>query len=189
MNQKMNQTTGSIELIIGPMYAGKSTELLKEIHKYKFLNKKLLIINHTINKRYGTDKIITHDKICCTDSISLTTLDEIYDHSDFECADVIIIEEIQFFKDAFEVINNIADNYNKKIICAGLSGDFRRYAFGDVCKLIPIADKITHLRAMCSICKDGTLASFTKRFTDNQETKLVGAIETYKAVCRYHYNN
>ena len=185
----MNQSVGSIELIIGPMYAGKSTELLKEIRKYKFLNKKLLIINHSINKRYGTDKIITHDKVCCKDSIALSSLNQIYDLPNFSEADVVIIEEIQFFKDAYEEINNIVDEHGKKVICAGLSGDFRRKPFGDVCKLIPIADKITHLKAMCSVCKDGTLASFTKRCTENTETELVGAIETYKAVCRYHYHN
>lgn len=185
----MNRNSGSIELIIGPMYAGKSTELLKEIRKHKFLNKKILIINHTINVRYGTDKIITHDKISCDDSISLTNLEEIYKHEDFPESDVIIIEELQFFKDAYKIINELADKYSKHVICAGLSGDFRRHPFGDVCRLIPVADKITHLRAMCSICKDGTPASFTKRFTEDIDTELVGAAETYKAVCRYHYLN
>jgi thymidine kinase len=183
----MNNPIGNIELIIGPMYAGKSTELLKEIHKYKFLNKKLLIINHTINKRYGTDKIITHDQISCKDSISLEKIVDIYDLPNFEEADIIIIEEVQFFNDAYEEIQKLADIYHKKIICAGLSGDFRKKSFGDVCKLIPIADKITHLRAMCSICRDGTPASFTKRCTSSQETELVGANDIYKAVCRYHH--
>lgn len=185
----MNRNSGSIELIIGPMYAGKSTELLKEIRKHKFLNKKILIINHTINVRYGTDKIITHDKISCDESIALTNLEDIYNNNDFSEADVIIIEELQFFKDAYRIINELADQYSKHVICAGLSGDFRREPFGDVCRLIPVADKITHLRAMCSICRDGTPAPFTKRFTEDTNTELVGAAETYKAVCRYHYFN
>ena len=138
----MNRNSGSIELIIGPMYAGKSTELLKEIRKHKFLNKKILIINHTINVIYGTDKIITHDKISCDDSIALTNLEEIYDNNDFLESDVIIIEELQFFKDAYRIINELADKYAKHI-CAGLSGDFRREPFGDVCRLIPVADKMS----------------------------------------------
>lgn len=186
----MSKTAGFIELIIGPMYAGKSTELLKHIHKYKFLNKNMLIINHKINQRYGTDKIVTHDKVSFNDCINLENLAEVFNEENlenFKNSDIIIIEEVQFFKDAFKQILRFADIFNKKVICAGLSGDYKRENFGDIYKLIPIADKITHLRAMCSICKDGTPGPFTKRFTNDKEKQIVGSNEMYKAVCRYHY--
>ena len=68
---------GSLELIIGPMYAGKSTELIKRIKMYQILEKNVLIVNHKINNRYGTDGISTHDKTKCDNSINIEKLEEL----------------------------------------------------------------------------------------------------------------
>ena len=97
--------------------------------------------------------------------------------------------KIQFFKDAFEIINKVVDKDNKVVVAAGLVSDFNREPFGDVLRLIPLSDTFVQLQALCSRCKDGTLASFTKRNTTNKEKELVGSFGVYEAVCRYHYFN
>ncbi len=180
---------GRFELIIGPMYSGKSTELIKHANRYMSIGKNVLAINHQINNRYGSTKITTHDKKVYEDCISIEKLDEIHKlHAEaFNNADIIIIEELQFFSDAFDFISNTVDTTHKTVIAAGLSGDFKRNEFGDVLKLIPHADSLTQLSAYCLRCGDGTLANFTKRITTCDDVTLVGSTSIYEAVCRKHY--
>jgi len=179
----------SLELIIGPMFAGKSTEIIKKIKMYNILEKKVLVINHSINNRYGTEGISTHDENKIENSINVETLqqleNEYYDYF-IEC-DVVIIDELQFFNDAFTKITEWLDKYNKKIIGAGLISDFEKKPFGDVLKLIPHAEEIIKLNALCKKCKDGTKACFTKRTINENSQIIVGSNECYEAVCRKHY--
>jgi len=72
------------------------------------------------------------------------------------------------------------------IIVAGLDGDYQQKQFGDILKLIPIADSYQKVYALCKICQDGTPASFTKRIVNNNQQILVGAKESYISVCRFH---
>ena len=180
---------GYLELIIGPMYAGKSTELFRIINRYKCLNKNIIIINHCFNNRYGSTGLTTHNKETIDKCIILEHLKDLDKNDiDFEKVDVIIIEELQFFNDAYDTIINWCDNHSKIVIAAGLDGDFMRNPFGDVLKLIPHAEKITKLNALCKKCGDGTLAHFTKRITKDSQTTLVGSADIYEAVCRKHYS-
>lgn len=180
---------GSLELIIGPMYAGKSTELIKKIKIYEILEKNILIVNHTINDRYGSKGISTHDKVTCENSINIKSLNELEKNYNelFIKSEIIIIEELQFFNDAFVKITEWLDKYDKKIIAAGLISDFARKPFGDVLSLIPHAEDIIKLTALCKKCKDGTKACFTKRTINNDNKIIVGSCECYEAVCRKHY--
>jgi thymidine kinase len=184
--------TGRLELIIGPMFASKSTELIRIASRYKSIGKKIMAINHTYNNRYGTTNISSHDHNILNDCIVATNLAEIIENADnrrqFEEADVIVIEELQFFADAYQNIIEWVDQYHKIIIAAGLSGDYRRESFGDIYRLIPHAEDITKLSAYCSICRDGTLGHFTQRFTEESDRTLVGSSDKYRAVCRYHFN-
>jgi thymidine kinase len=178
---------GYLELIIGPMYAGKSTELIRIINRYKCLNKKIIIINHTFNNRYGSTGLTTHNREKIDKCIILDNLSEL-DSNELYNTDVIIIEELQFFKDAYECVIDWCDNKNKIVIAAGLDGDFMKNPFGDVLKLIPHAEKVTKLSALCKRCGDGTLAHFSKRIVNSIETTLVGSEDVYEAVCRQHFS-
>ena len=180
-------SVGSLELIIGPMYAGKSTELLRRINMYEFLDKKIMVINHQINKRYGSNNLSTHNKEYYNKCINLEKLQDFEKYNVFNEVEIIIIEELQFFCDAYNTITKWIDNDNKKIIAAGLDGDFERKPFGDVLKLIPYSEKVTKLSALCKRCNDGTKACFSKRIIDKKDTTLVGSNEIYEAVCIKHY--
>jgi thymidine kinase len=179
---------GYLELIIGPMYAGKSTELIRIINRYKCLNKRIVVINHILNNRYGSECLTTHNKEKVDSCILLDRLNNL-DENILNNNDVIIIEELQFFSDSYDTIINWCDQHHKIIIAAGLDGDYLRKPFGDVLKLIPHANKISKLSALCKRCSDGTLAHFTKRTTNNNELTLVGSDDIYEAVCRKHYLN
>lgn len=184
-NQKMNEV-GYLELIIGPMYAGKSTELIRTVNRYKCLGKNIVVINHKLNNRYGSSELTTHNKEKIDHCIILEKLNDLNDEILIK-ADVIIIEELQFFEDAYDVIKKWCDDYKKSIIAAGLDGDFMRQPFGDVLKLIPHAEKVTKLSALCKYCGDGTLAHFTKRTVQDNKITLVGSDDIYEAVCRKHF--
>lgn len=177
---------GYLELIIGPMYAGKSTELIRIINRYKCLNKNIIIVNHTLNNRYGSDGITTHNKEKVDNCISVSKLSDIAQPLIDNC-NVIIIEELQFFPDAYDNIIDWCDTKEKIVIAAGLDGDFLRNPFGDVLRLIPHAEKITKLCALCKKCGDGTIANFSKRTINNKEKTLIGSDDLYEAVCRKHY--
>ena len=180
---------GYLHLIIGPMYAGKSTELIRIINRYKCLKKNIIIINHLFNNRYGSKGLTTHNKQSVDQCIILEKLCDLQLNysSAFSDCNVIIIEELQFFSDAYDNIVNWCDNYNKIVVCAGLDGDFLRNPFGDVLLLIPHAEKVTKLSALCKRCGDGTPAHFTKRITPDEQKTLVGSDDVYEAVCRKHF--
>ena len=186
--QFINPAMGSITLIIGCMFSGKSTEIMRLIKRYKVLKKKILIINHESDQRYATDSISTHDKI----QIQCEMMEKLLpamESKEYIDSDVVVIEEAQFFTDLFDFATLSADKFNKTVIIAGLSGDFNRNPFGDIQRLIPHAENITKLSALCVMCGDGSPAHFSKRIdTSNRSQTLIGSTTEYIAVCRKHYN-
>tara|TARA_B100000795_G_C22606753_1_gene363439 strand:- start:140 stop:697 length:558 start_codon:yes stop_codon:yes gene_type:complete len=185
----MSQQVGSINLIIGCMFSGKSTETIRLIRRYKTMNNKnILVINHKLDTRYGESVISSHDKVQYK-CISLENLNDVKENNEYNKADVIFIEEGQFFKDLYEFVTNAADYENKTIYVTGLDGDYKRNVFGDICKLIPHAENVTKLKALCSICKDGTFANFTKRIIKDDKLELIGNNDIYIPTCRLHYHN
>lgn len=188
MNYIMNNNDGYLELIIGPMFAGKSTELLRKINQYKILNKKILIINHIFNSRYNetNETIITHDKNKIDNCLALEKLSDL-DINLINYNDVIIIEELQFFNDAYDIIIDMVDNLKKHVICAGLDGDSNKKPFGDVLKLIPHCNNVKKYKALCKKCCNGNYAYFSKKIIKNNNTTLIGGENYYEAVCRKHY--
>tara|TARA_Y200000002_G_C22417513_1_gene552420 strand:+ start:83 stop:676 length:594 start_codon:yes stop_codon:yes gene_type:complete len=189
LTTRMND--GHIHIILGCMYSGKSTELQRIIRRMDVIQSKYLVINHSIDTRYNKQGgIVTHNqtKIPCMTTYALM---KVINNKDFKEANSILIEEAQFFPDLFEFATLCADQYKKEVIVVGLSGDYKREPFGDICKLIPHAEKITKLNALCILCKDGTLGHFSKKnFHKNTSSQQidVGSTDKYIAVCRKHYN-
>jgi len=182
---------GRLELIIGPMYSGKSSELIRIANRYKSINKNILAVNHTINNRYNTNNISTHDKNVLDNCIITDDLNSLKDTDKYKECDIIIIEELQFFTGAYNFILNAIDNDNKIVIGAGLNGDFKRKPFGEILSLIPLSEKILYLSALCKKCGDGTAAHFTKileNVNPTGEQIIVGSNDLFESVCRKHYS-
>lgn len=180
--------SGHLTVIIGSMFSGKSTEIIRLINRYKVLNKKIVAINHSLDDRYDGDnaKIITHDKVK-TNCLKLDKLKPFSNTNEYSNAEVIVIEEGQFFPDLFDFVVKGVDNDGKKIIVAGLDGDYLRRPFGDMLKIIPYAEEVKKLQALCLKCNDGTPAYFTKRIGLSEKRDLVGSNDQYIACCRKHY--
>lgn len=180
-------TFGKINIIMGCMFSGKSTEIIRIVNKYKILQKKILLINHSIDNRYSDNKISTHNKIMI-DCLSTDNLINIPEQKCYKESDIVIVEEAQFFKDLFKFIVDGAEKDKKTMIVVGLNGDSDRKPFGDVLRLIPYCDTVTKLDAFCVKCGDGTLAHFSKKVDTCIDTQVhVGSEESYIAVCRKHY--
>ena len=173
---------GYLELIIGPMFSGKTSRLIQIKQKYTILNKKILTLKPIIDNRYSQQSVIvTHDQNI-SECISRFKLSEVYDTENY---DIIIIEEGQFFPDLFE--NVVEWSKTKRVYVAGLNGDANKNLFGNLYKLISHADNIVFLTALCKVCNDGTPAIFTKKIIPDDKIVDVGGAEMYQAVCRKHY--
>ena len=174
----------TLTIITGPMFSGKSTELIREAGRLRSIGKKVLGIVHKIDDRYAEGRIVTHngaqwyEDVVVADKLTGIEVDEY---------DVIIVEELQFFTDAFDNIVKWVEEAGVSVICAGLDGDFKRQPFCDVLRLIPYADKVIKLNALCKSCGDGTAAHFSKRIVKKYDTVLVGGNSVYEAVCRKHF--
>jgi thymidine kinase len=132
---------GFIEIILGPMFSGKSSELLKKYRRHKKLGLKCILVKYLHDTRYSKTGIATHDlviqdKDVITCGTKLKYIDEVMNNYD-----VILIDEGQFFDDIVDVVDNLANN-GKKIIIASLDGTFEQKPFGHTLELIPKAEKV-----------------------------------------------
>jgi thymidine kinase len=177
---------GRLELIIGNMFSGKSTELIRRINREKSINKKIIIINYLHDNRYSSSSISTHDlvKVNC---IKVEKLMELPNDLVKEY-DSIFIDEGQFFLDLYKFVNNFI-NQDIHIVISGLDGDANQKPFGDILNLIPICDTVDKLCAYCKICNNGTSAPFTKKLTKDSCQVDIGGSDKYIPVCRKHLKN
>ena len=170
-----------LHLIIGCMFSGKTTELLRIAKRLQSIGQDVLLINYAEDTRYSFNEVMTHDLCSCNIVSHFTTDLSSVDYSNYS---VICINEAQFFTDLKEYCLGALGN-SKKVCVSGLDGDFKQEPFGEILNLIPICNTINRLHAFCKVCKNGTPAYFTKRTTESKEQKLIGTDE-YIPVCRHH---
>jgi thymidine kinase len=162
MNQNMADG-GYLEIILGPMFSGKTSKLMKLYNQFTFCDIKVAVINHCSDKRYDDEMLSTHDKvkIPCIQTENLT---DVQTCSSLVNASVILINEGQFFADLYECVFNMVKNGKKVYVC-GLDGDFERKKFGQMLDLIPLCDKVTKLHSFCNLCRNGNAGIFSLRLT------------------------
>ena len=165
-----------------------STELLRLTKRYQAIGKNILLINHTNDIRTG-NSVKTHRNET-ENALKITNLMDMFSISNQKTAiikaDVIGIDEAQFFGDLYEFVLAI-EQFGKTIIISGLDGDSDRKPFGQILQCIPLCDRVVKLTAMDMVDKDGTPAIFTKRIVKKEGQVLVGATESYMAVSRKNY--
>jgi thymidine kinase len=180
------QKMGYLEIILGPMYSGKTSRLLDIYKQYKFCNGEILVINYIEDTRYSDTMLSTHDKkmIPCIQVKDLSSIhEELYKNTD-----VILINEGQFFSDLYPFVKKLVDIEKKNVYVCGLDGDFKRQKFGTILDLIPICDKVIKIKSLCGICKNGKKGIFTHRNSNEVEQKIIGS-ENYIPLCRECYLN
>jgi thymidine kinase len=178
--------SGWIEVITGPMYCGKSEELIRRLRRVKIAKQKVKVFKPVIDNRYNKSDVVSHSG----DSIEAVPVDhpeEILEKLD-DSIDVIGIDEAQFFhQDIVEICEELADN-GTRVIAAGLDRNFRGEPFGPMPELMARAEYVDKLHAICIQC--GEPASRTQRLIDGEPAAyddpvvLIGAQEVYEARCR-----
>lgn len=180
---------GRISVLFGCMFAQKTTELLRRVKRYKSIGYKVLVVNYIGDTRYGRDCIASHDKevekAACVEL--LKSVDHLVRSGEYQ---VVAIDEGQFFKDLHEYVTHWADELNVHVVVAGLDGTSERKPFGDMLHLIPHAEEVERLTAYCSVCRDGTIAIYSKYFGEvpkDENGVAIGGAEAYRPVCRKHF--
>jgi thymidine kinase len=182
-NTRSKKDTGYLEVIIGPMFSGKTSKLIEIYKQCIFCNIPVCIINHSIDTRYHDTMISTHDKIMVP-CIQANNLNDVWINN-INNNEVFLINEGQFFPDLYEVVLDMVKN-NKTVYICGLDGDFERNKFGQILDLIPYCDAVTKLTSLCSLCKNGSRGIFSMRLTSEKQQTLIGS-DNYIPVCRKCY--
>ena len=174
---------GTIEVITGSMFSGKTEELIRRLRRAQFAGLKVEIFKPSLDKRYSEDRVVSHDD----KSIVSTPVDNA--SSILLLAgdvDVVGIDEAQFFDSSIiEVCNRLADN-GVRIVIAGLDMDFMGNPFGPIPALLSIAEYITKVHAICMRC--GSLAQYSFRKSEEEQVVVLGEKDKYEPLCRECYN-
>lgn len=174
---------GYLELIIGPMFSGKTSKLLEVYKQCIFCNIPVVVINYSGDNRYSETMLSTHDKqmIPCIKGITLSEIMINY-RAEIVLAEVVLINEGQFFKD-IEIVRHLVDVEQKRVYICGLDGDFERKPIGKLLNLIPFCNEVYKLKSLCSRCKNGKFAIFTYRLSNERDQVVIG-VDNYIPVCR-----
>ena len=188
----------SLNLYLGPMFAGKTTAALRLVNNYIRRGDSYLCITSVLDTRYSGSggKIISHDKES-HDAIQVKNLYDIVDDANksklLEEARFIIIEEANFFSDLKKFVMYAVETLGKHVTCIGLDGDYKREPFGEILSLIPLCDSIIKFKAICMKCTKPSISSslndaiFTHRIVDESKQTFVGGSTEYESLCRKHY--
>ncbi|XP_040438183.1 thymidine kinase, cytosolic [Falco naumanni] len=172
---------GQIQVIFGPMFSGKSTELMRRVRRFQLAQHRCLLVKYTKDTRYCSSGVSTHDKNIM-EALPACLLKDVYQEA--LSSAVIGIDEGQFFPDIVEFCEMMA-NAGKTVIVAALDGTFQRKAFGSILNLVPLAESVVKLNAVCMECYRE--ASYTKRLGAEREVEVIGGADKYHSVCRTCY--
>lgn len=180
MSHAQHMDTGAIEVICGPMFSGKTEELIRRLRLARIAKQRVQIFKPVLDNRYDTEHITSHinQKFVCTAvSEAKEVLEKLEDQTR-----VVGIDEVQFFKEDLIAVCEKLARRRLRVIVAGLDQDYLGKPFGPIPQLLAIADDCTKLKAVCMIC--GREATKSQRLTQEKEQVVVGATEHYEARCR-----
>ncbi|ERJ59541.1 thymidine kinase [Sphingobacterium paucimobilis] len=181
---RRDRQTGSIEVICGSMFSGKTEELIRRMRRAQFAKLPVEIFKPSIDIRYAEKEVVSHD----SNSIPSTPVNHssaiLLLGSDIK---VVGIDEAQFFDDELPNVCTKLANRGVRVIAAGLDMDFQGKPFGPIPALLAIAEHITKVHAVCVRC--GAPATYSHRITADENVLLLGEKESYEPLCRYCYSD
>jgi thymidine kinase len=183
LETKMNTKRGWIEVICGSMFSGKTEELIRRIRRAQIAKQKCELFKPDVDSRYHEIKIVSHQgsEIVSTPVPSSSNILLLGSH-----AQVIGIDEAQFFDDGLPAVCNQLANSGIRVIVAGLDMDYSAKAFGPMPALLACAEYVTKVHAICEQC--GNLAYISHRKIKNTELIMLGQTESYEPLCRECFN-
>lgn len=179
-----NKKVGTIEVVAGSMFSGKTEELIRRLKRAKIAKQKVEIYKPIIDVRYSEDEVVSHDE----NSIRSTPVENSANILLLTGnVDVIGIDEAQFFdKGLVDVVVKLA-NMGIRVVIAGLDMDFKGVPFGPIPGLMAVADHVTKVHAICVRC--GSIAQFSHRMSAKEQVVLLGEKDIYEPLCRSCYNH
>ena len=175
--------SGSVEVICGSMFSGKTEELIRRLRRAQFAGLKIAIFKPKVDVRYSEDNVVSHDlKSVPSTSISNPTEMFLMD-SDIR---VVGIDEAQFFDDSLIKVVQTLANRGVRVIVAGLDTDYLGQPFGPMPALMAIAEEVQKVHAICVKC--GNLANHSHRLTKDQNLVVLGEKDVYEPLCRDCFN-
>ena len=184
---EFNSKLGWIEVICGPMFAGKSEELVRRIKRIEYAKKKVIVFKPLIDNRFSEDEVVSHNKRK-TKCYNLASSKDVYKYITDDVY-AVAFDEVQFMDEGIlKVCQDLADK-GIRVICAGLDNDFRGEPFSIMPQLLCMAEDVTRLTAICNVC--GSNATRTQRIVNGVPASyddpiiIVGASEAYEPRCRH----
>ena len=174
---------GSIEVVCGPMFSGKTEELIRRVKRAQIAKQRVQIFKPAIDVRYDVEDVVSHSFQAIKSEPVESAVDILLKLKD--STRVVAIDEVQFFdENIITVVTKLAAR-GYRVICAGLDLDFRAQPFGPMPTLLAVADEVMKIHAICTIC--GAPATRSQRLSDQKQKVLLGEKESYEARCRGHY--
>lgn len=174
---------GAIEVVCGPMFSGKTEELIRRVKRAQIAKQRVQIFKPAIDVRYDEVKVVSHSSMAITSEPVEKAVEILVRLKD--STRVVAIDEVQFFdEDIITVVSKLA-NRGIRVICAGLDLDYKGVPFGPMPMLLALADDVFKIKAICTVC--GAPATRSQRLTSSHETVLLGESDAYEARCRAHY--
>ena len=187
VNQIEKPAPGVLEVITGPMFSGKSEELIRRLKRARIARQRVLCYKPDIDLRYHRRQIASHSAQT-HDACPVTSVEQLREDlfPRIDTVDVVGIDEVQFLSSAVIPLSEELISLGKRVLVAGLDMTFAAEPFGPVPALMAMADKVTKLSAVCMVC--GQSAIHTQRLGQSQELVVVGATGLYEARCRAHFH-
>ena len=187
--ERFQANTGYLEMMIGPMYAGKTSRLMNVYKQMKLCNIPCVLVNHAHDARYGLPSAVTNHDSQHVVGTAATSLHQSFPISTEMAHAAYLINEAQFFEDVVSWTKTaVSAPYNKHIVLGGLDGDYKRDPFGNWLDLIPFADRVEKLGSICACCKKAR-AIFTQRLQGYGDDLIVIDDKAYQPVCRACYQS
>ncbi len=178
---------GVLEVITGPMFSGKSEELIRRLKRARIARQRVLCYKPDIDLRYHRTHIASHSAQT-HEAVPVTSVEHLRDtlFPQLGAVEVVGIDEVQFLSPDVIALTAELIAEGKRVLLAGLDMTFEAEPFGPVPALMAMADRVTKLSAVCMVC--GESAIHTQRLTQSQELVVVGAAGLYEARCRAHFH-
>lgn len=179
----MPGVSGSIEVVCGPMFSGKTEELIRRVKRAQIARQKVQIFKPAIDNRYHETSVVSHSSLSI-EAIPVNTSVEIMQRV-FDSTRVVAIDEVQFFDDNIVIVVEKLARRGIRVIMAGLDQDYMGKPFGPMAALLAIADSVDKIHAICTVCGAGASKTFRKNPKESTQI-LVGETDLYEARCRAH---
>lgn len=174
---------GSIEVVCGPMFSGKTEELIRRVKRAQIAKQRVQIFKPAIDVRYDVEDVVSHSSQAIKSEPVENSVDILIRLKD--STRVVAIDEIQFFDENIVMVVTKLAARGYRVICAGLDLDYRAQPFGPMPALLALADEVVKIHAICTVC--GAPATRSQRLTKSKDTVLLGESDAYEARCRGHY--